>query len=143
MAETKEVVPAQVTEIENESGKIVSVAELAKQFETAEVGTAIGADYFTIEPGEEARLLFVEMTEMNGMGADKDKMIDAVKLFDPKDGRFKINADKVVVSACKSLAAKDRSNVAIQITCTGMTKSKNGFKYKDFTINELLVKASK
>lgn len=140
MAETKEVATTGIVEVANENGKIVSTADLLKQLESAELGNEIGSDYFTLEPGEEARLLFVEMTEMNGMGDQEGAMIPAVKLFNPKDGKYKINADKVVVSACRALAAKKRSNVAISIVCVGTTKSAKGFKYKDFQINELLLK---
>lgn len=137
--ETEEVgtTSGALTVIENEQGKEMSVEAIFQQIENAEVGMELGADYWKIEAGESERVIFVEMTEMQAMGP-QGGMTDAVKLV-TKDRKFKINADKVIVSTCKALAAKGRKNVALQITCTGMTKGKGGFSYKEFKINELLM----
>lgn len=123
--------------IQNEQGKEVSVAEIFEQMEKAEVGMELGADYWKIEPGESERVIFVEMTEIQAIGV-QGGMTEAVKLV-AKDGKFKINADKVIVSTCRSLATKGRKNVPLQITCIGNTKGKGGFSYKEFKINELLM----
>lgn len=127
----------QLMQIQTEEGKIVSVEEIFKQIENAEVGMEIGADYFKIEPGEQKRVLFVEMTEMNGIGEKNGQMIPAVRLM-AGDGRFKINADKVLVSTCRALSEKGRKNVPIQITCKGMLKGPKG-SYRDLVVNELLM----
>jgi len=126
-----------LTVVENEQGKEVSIDTIFQQMEEAEVGMELGADYWKIEPGESERVIFHEMTEIQAMGP-QGGMTDAVKLV-TKDRKYKINADKVIVSACRALAAKGRKNVALQITCTGTTKGKGGFSYKEFKINELLM----
>lgn len=134
--ETKtETLPVQA--IEGENGKMVSAAELLKQMNEAEVGQELGSDYWTIEPGESERVIFMEMTQMNKMG-ESSEMIDAVRLLGA-DGKFKICADKVLVSTCRNLANKGRRNVAIQVTCKGKIKTPKG-TYKDLQINELLMK---
>lgn len=130
---TQEVVPT----IVNENGKEVSVTDLLAQINQAEVGVELGSDYWTLEPGETERVVFMEMTQMNKMGSDNE-MIDAVKLLGP-DGKFKICADKVLVSTCRNLAAKGRKNVALSITCKGKIKTAKG-SYKDLQINELIMK---
>ncbi len=139
--ETKETVAENAANlpsvIEGENGEKVNVADLLAQMEAADVGMELGADYFKLEPGESERVIFMEMTEISALGA-QGGMTDAVKLLG-KDGRFKINADKVIVSTCKALALKERKNVALQITCTGTVKGKKG-SYKEFVINELLMK---
>ena len=109
--------------IEIETGKEMGVAELFAQ----------------IEGGESERVIFVEMTEINKINSTDGEMVEAVKLL-TKNGRYAINADKVIVSTCRALAAKGRSNVPLQITCKGEVKGKSGFKYKEFAINELLMK---
>lgn len=130
---TQEVVPT----ILNEQGREVSVSDLMAQISQAEVGIELGSDYWTIEPGETERVVFMEMTQMNKMGSDSE-MIDAVKLLGP-DGKFKICADKVLVSTCRNLASKGRQNVALQIVCKGKIKTAKG-SYKDLQINELIMK---
>lgn len=126
-----------LTVVETEQGKEVSIDTIFQQMEEAEVGMELGADYWKLEPGESERVIFHEMTEIQAMGPNGG-MTDAVKLV-TKDRKYKINADKVIVSACRALAAKGRKNVALQITCTGTTKGKGGFSYKEFKINELLM----
>lgn len=130
---TNEVVPT----IVNENGKEVSVTDLLAQINEAEVGIELGSDYWTIEPGETERVVFMEMTQMNKMGSDNE-MIDAVRLLG-QDGRFKICADKVIVSTCRNLSNKGRKNVALSVTCKGKIKTAKG-SYKDFQINELIMK---
>lgn len=130
---TQEVVPT----ILNEQGREVSVSDLMAQISQADVGVELGSDYWTIEPGETERIVFMEMTQMNKMGSDSE-MIDAVKLLGP-DGKFKICADKVLVSTCRNLASKGRQNVALQIVCKGKIKTAKG-SYKDLQINELIMK---
>ena len=124
--------------IENEEGKTVSLDEMFASMENAEKGMEIGADYLKIEEGEEINAIFVEMITMNGMGANSAQQIDAVRLI-TKDKRFKINADKVLVSACRTLAAKGRVNVPISITCKGSVKGPKG-SYKDIEVCELILK---
>lgn len=124
--------------IETEDGKTVSLDEMFASMESATKGMEIGADYLKIEEGEEIQAIFVEMTTMNGMGANSANQIDAVRLI-TKDKRFKINADKVLVSACRTLAAKGRTNVAVNITCKGSIKGPKG-SYKDIEVCELILK---
>lgn len=133
----KEVIGNAPAVIATEGGKEVNVADLFKQIDNADVGLELGADYFKLEAGETDRVIFVEMTEITAINKPGE-MTEAVK-FLAKDGRFKINADKVIVSTCRALALKERKNVPLQITCTGEAKGKNGFKYKEFKINELLM----
>jgi hypothetical protein len=133
----KEETSIAVAEIPGENGTMVSAAELLKQMSEAEVGQELGSDYWTIEPGETERVVFMEMTQMNKMGSSSE-MIDAVRLLGA-DGKFKICADKVLVSTCRNLSNKGRINVAIQVTCKGKIKTPKG-SYKDLQINELLMK---
>lgn len=138
-AEIKDQNHQALVSIPDANGDAVNVADLLAQIEDAEVGLELGADYFKIEAGEVARVVFIEMTEMNGMGDKSNEMIDAVRLLGP-DGRYKVNADKVLVSACRILSSKGRTLVPLQITCKGMVKTKNG-KYRDLLINELNFKS--
>jgi len=141
MAKTNESeapVQGTVATIRGNDGKTTDVAELLKQMNEAEVGQELGSDYFTLEPGETARVIALEMTQMNKMGATAGEMVDAVSLIGP-DGRQKICADKVIVSAVRGLANKGKLPTPIQIQCTGKTKGQNG-TYKEFTINALLLK---
>lgn len=126
--------------IETFKNKNVSPEELEKQLQAADVGQKIGSGYFTLEPGEQARVIFVEMSKMNGIGDKKDEMIDCVSLYIPKEATFKKCADKVVISALRDLHEKGKTNIPIQILCTGTVKSSNGYKYKEFEINELIIK---
>lgn len=125
--------------IENENGVQVSTLELLKQVEEASVGLELGTDYLKLEAGETVRVIFVEMTEMNGIGSQDGQMVEAVKLLG-SDGRFKLNGDKVIVSTCRTLSQKGRKNVPLQIIHKGVAISKKGFKYADMQINELLIK---
>lgn len=125
--------------IEVETGKEMSVADVFAQMEAAEIGLELGSDYFKLEGGESERVIFVEMTEINKINSTDGEMVEAVKLL-TKNGRYAINADKVIVSTCRALAAKGRNNVPLQITCKGEVKGKSGFKYKEFAINELIMK---
>jgi hypothetical protein len=126
-----------VQAIPDGKGNMISAAELLEQMSKADVGQELGSDYWTIEPGESERVIFTEMTQMNKMGSDNE-MIDAVRLLGA-DGKFKICADKVLVSTCRQLSNKGRINVALQVTCKGKIKTPKG-SYKDLQINELLLK---
>ncbi len=139
MAKEKEAVVETnaVLVIEGENGKDVNVAELLALVADAEVGQELGSDYFTVEPGESERVVFLEMTKMNKMGSDSE-MIDAVRLLGA-DGKYKICADKVLVSTCRNIASSGRKNVALQILCKGKIKTAKG-SYKDLQINELIMK---
>lgn len=121
------------------SEKILNSTDLIELLGKAKLGNEISSDYLTIEVGEVKRVLFVEMTEISGMGAQEGEMVEAVSLLSGEDGKYKINADKVIVSTCKKLASKGLKNVGLEITCTGSVKSKTGGKYKEFIIKELIV----
>lgn len=121
--------------IETEDGKVLGIDEMFAMIEEAEVGLRLDSDYFKLEPGEEARVVFVEMTQIPKLNRPGE-MTDAVKLIG-KDKRYKINADAVIVSTCKALEIAGRTNVPLNIVCTGSTRGKNGFNYKSFDISEL------
>jgi hypothetical protein len=123
--------------IPGENNEQINVADLLASVADAEVGQELGSDYFTVEPGETERVVFIEMTKMNKMGSDSE-MIDAVRLLGA-DGKLKICADKVLVSTCRNIASNGRRNVPLQIICKGKIKSVKG-SYKDLQINELLMK---
>jgi len=127
-----------VATIESNDGKVVDVADLLKQMESADIGQELGSDYFTLEPGEEQRVIITKMTEMNKMGGASGEMIDAVNLIG-SDGRQKICADRVLVSVSKGLAKDGKLPCPVQITCTGTKKTAKG-TYKEFTVNQLLLK---
>lgn len=128
-----------VATIKTESGKVVNVNELIAQVQEAEVGMEITADYLKFVEGEETRIIFVEMTKMKGMGEKADEMVDAVRCIG-LDGRYKVNADTKLVSACRHLALKTTNPVALQVTHKGMIKGNNG-KYADLEIKELHIKS--
>ena len=122
------------------NNQTMTVEALQAQLNAAEVGQELSSDYFTLEPGEAERVIFMQMTEMQGMGEKKDEMVEAIKFLSAKDGKLKINADKALVGVCKGLASSGKKNVPLEITCTGFAKSKSGFKYKEFSIRELILK---
>lgn len=122
--------------IENEQGKVLSIDEMFSQIESAELGQELASDYFKLEVGESERVIFVKMTEINAMNGKNGEMAEAVKLI-ASDRRYKVNADRMIVSTCKALSIEGRENVPLEISCIGEKKSKAGFKYKEFKINEL------
>ena len=126
-----------VATIQGENGKEVNVQDLLSQMAQAEVGAELTSDYFTLEPGETERVVFLEMATMNKMGAENGETVDAVRLLG-SDGKFKICADKVIVSTCRAIATKGGKNVPIQITCIGKVKAQKG-SYKQFEIKSLLM----
>ena len=120
------------------NGKVLNVQDLLAQMEKAEVGQELGSDYFTMEPGESKRVILTGITQMKGMGAKSAEMVDAAELVGT-DGRRKICGDTVIVSLVQNLLQKEQLPKPVQITCTGTTKGKNGFSYKEFEINALLM----
>lgn len=126
------VVEKEVTEI-NVGGKVLNLEETLEAMEQMELGEIVSSDYWTIEPGESVRAVFVGMGKMNKMNTD-DEMIDAVKLvIKDENGKYnKINADKVLVSACRNLPVP----TMLSITCVGKLKSGKG-SYKDFEVRKL------
>lgn len=130
---TAPAVIEQSTEVEI-NGKVLNVEETLQALEGMKEGELIVSDYWTLEPGEEARVVFAGMTKMNKMNGEAGEMIDAVKLVvNDEDGKFnKINADKVIVSTCRNLTAP----TALKITCIGKIKSSKGH-YKDYEIRKL------
>lgn len=126
-----------VATITDEKGKEVNVAQLLEQINNAEVGQELTSEYFTLEPGENSRVVLLEMTEMNKMGGEAGETTDAVRLLG-SDGKFKICADKVIVSTARSILKDGKKNIPVLITCTGKSKSAKG-TYKEFTINSLLM----
>lgn len=138
MAKKEEVAESNaLATIEGEKGEQINVADLLKQLGEAEIGAELTSEYFTLEPGESERVIFLEMSEMNKMGAENGEMTDAVRLLG-SDGNLKICADKVIVSTCRSLANKGKKNVPIEISCTGKEKGAKG-TYKTFSIKSLLM----
>lgn len=121
------------------SEKTLNSTDLVDLLKNAQVGNEISSEYFTLEVSEVKRVVFVEMTEIQGMGAQEGEMVEAVSLLSGEDGKYKINADKVIVGICKKLALKGLKNVPLQITCTGQAKSKSGYKYKEFIVEELVM----
>lgn len=140
MAKEKNEVEESGNELITVNNQTMTVEALQAQLNSAEVGQELSADYFTIEPGESERVVFIGMTEMQGIGEKKDEMVEAIKFLSAKDGKLKINADKALVGVCKGLYSAGRKNVPLEIVCTGTTKSKSGFKYKEFSIKELILK---
>jgi hypothetical protein len=129
-AETPATIEKEVTEVQL-GGKILNVEELFEAMEGMEPGEIISNEYFTMEPGESVKAIFSGMTKMKKMNTD-DEMIDAVKLM-IKEGKYnKINADKVLVSACRDLPVP----TMLSITCIGKVKSAKG-QYKDFEVRKL------
>lgn len=92
------------------------------------------ADYFTMEPGEEKKVIFIEKTEMQKYNGESGEMTPAVRLL-TEDGSEAINADKVLVTCLSRLPKL----TPVQIVCTGETKSANG-KYKTFDVHPLTAK---
>lgn len=124
-----------VTKVEV-NGKVLNVEETLAAIEGMQEGDNIVNNYFTLEPGETARVVFTGMAKMKGMGANSGQDIDAVKFIaKDDDGKFnKICADKVLVSACKDLPAP----TALSITCVGVLKPKSGLgSYKDYEVRKL------
>lgn len=135
MSEVTKETKEEMSVIKTESGKVVQVAELLGQVADMEEGMDLTADYLKFVDGEPTRVVFLEMTKMNGMGEKSNEMVDAVSLLG-MDGRYKINADTKLVSACKRLAEKGRTLVPLQVISKGEVKGTNG-KYKDLLIQEL------
>jgi len=123
--------------ITGENGKEVNAEQLLAQMKEAQVGNELTSEYFTLEPGENARVVLLEMTEMSKMGGQAGETTDAVKLL-TSDGVIAICADKVVVSTARSLFAKGKINIPVEVTCTGKKQGQNG-KYKEWSIKSLLM----
>jgi len=117
----------------NVNGKVMNIEETLTALDGMEEGELVSNDYWTPTEGEVVKAIFVGMTKMNKMNSDSE-MIDAIKLvMQDEDGKFnKINADKVLVSACRNLEAP----TALSITCVGKIKSAKG-SYRDFEIRKL------
>lgn len=124
------------TKIAVEGGKEMSVDQIIAQLKKGKVGEILNSEYFSIEEGEEKRILFIGMGEIRGKGNKSSEMVKAVKLIDSEDGKVKINADVVLVSTCDALALKGRVNVPLQIHCKGMIEGGAG-DYRDLEIREL------
>lgn len=126
--------PAVVNNEIEVNGKVLNVEETLAALEGMEDGGLISNDYWTPEEGVVYKAVFVGMTKMNKMNTDSE-MIDAVKLVmkDDEGKTNKINADKVLVSACRNLTAP----TALSITCVGKIKSAKG-SYRDFEIRKLV-----
>lgn len=115
----------------NENGQL-NYEQLAKKVESMKPDTSVDlvSSYWTIEPGEEAKVVFVENTTMAGFSGDGD--VPAVKLL-VKDGSIVTNADKVLVSTFKDKKAP----FPALVICTGTEKGKNG-SYKKFSVHPLV-----
>lgn len=98
---------------------------------TADEADALTSEYLNIEVGESIRVVYVEMSEMNGQEKFNQKAGEKVKCAKVilENGNYAINADKVLVSTCENL----KPYTPIEIQCTGMDKSSKG-EYKKFTI---------
>lgn len=121
--------------IENAEGKTVSLDDLLEQMNNAEVGMELTADYLKLEDGEAVKLLFIEMTEMQGQGEKKGQLVPAAK-FIGMDKRFKICADKVLVSTCTGIFSSGKTPMMLEVTSVGWKKGPNG-EYRDLLITEL------
>lgn len=133
MAETKEKPKALPAAVKTADGEVVQTADLVKMLDNAKVDTTkdLVNEYFTMEPGEEERVVFLGLTEMKNQ---QGEMGEAVRLF-TKKGEV-INADKVLVSALR----REKAPFPVLITCTGWGKSTKG-KYREFTVNPLELKS--
>src|ERR1700747_3502967 len=88
------------------AGETVSAKELGAMLGklNSDQENEITAEYLKIEPGEEVRVFFAEMTEIKSLAANAQPgdMSPAVRLIN-EDGTFSINADAVIVSTCSRL----------------------------------------
>lgn len=142
MAETK-VAPSKTNAVEvsnenlpsvvvTDSGENLTVSKLLEQVQKAEVGAEIsGKEYWTPEPGESERAVFLGMASINEY-KNADKRKPAIRLLLASSGLEVINADKVLVSAFTDL----KSPAPVLIECTGWVDGKSG-KYREFKINHL------
>ena len=122
--------------IQVEGGKEMSTEQLMAFLQKGKAGEILNSEYFSIEEGEEKRVMFLGMSQIRGKGEKRSEMVPAVKLFDSEDGKIKINADVVMVSTCEALALKSRVNVPLVIKCKGMIEGGAG-EYRDLEIAEL------
>lgn len=130
--ETSKETPAKL----DVGGKEMSIEQIMAQLKAGKAGEVLNSEYFSIEEGEEKRILFIGMGEIRGKGNKSSEMVKAVKLIDSEDGKIKINADVVLVSTCDALSLKGRSNVPLLITCKGMVEGAAG-EYRDLEVREL------
>lgn len=91
----------------------------------------ITSDYVKLEPGQEVRCFYLEMTEINKIGGKDGEKVPAARLVMP-DGSFAINADAVVISTLRN--CKRWQPVILQ--CTGKKKTSAG-EYKTFKVYKL------
>lgn len=111
----------------------VNLANLGASLEamTFTESDEITSDYMKLEPGQEVRCFFLEMTEINKIGTTTGEKVPAVRLVMP-DGSFAINADAVVVTTLRN--CKRWQPCILQ--CTGKKKSGSG-EYKTFKVYKL------
>lgn len=99
----------------------------------------ITATYLTpedqFEGGEARRFVFTgfsSVTAMEGQG-DENGKVKAITLFGDDEKPY-IAASSLLVGACENLPL----NTAIEITYLGKSRSKNGFKYDNFTVEKFV-----
>lgn len=138
MSTEKQVVP-----MKNEDVLLLVGTDMgAQDLNLAELGAAlehltfkdsdeITSDYVKLEPGQEVRCFYLEMTEIGKVGSTTGEKVPAARLVMP-DGSFAINADAVVVSTLRN--CKRWQPVILQ--CTGSKKSSAG-TYKTFKVYKL------
>lgn len=133
MAEAKEKTKELPAAVKTADGEVVQTKELVAMLDKATVDTSkdLVNEYFTMEAGEEERVVYLGLTEMKNQ---QGEMGEAIRLF-TKKGEV-INADKVLVSAFR----REKAPFAALITCTGWGKSTKG-KYREFTVNPLELKS--
>lgn len=112
-------------------GRVLSIDEIASKLKSMEKsGEELTSSYFTLEPGEVERVMFLGNTTMKSKNPEEGETT-AVKLL-TAEGKICVNGDRIIVGAFKDL----QPMTAAEIECTGWQKSPKG-KYRLFNIRKL------
>lgn len=140
VAETKEVATTENAPavIDDGTGKMVSISDVLKQMEEAEVGMELVSDYLKFEIGQSERLLFYEMGTIKDQNSEDAEETKQAVVFIDKFGKMRKTADVVLVNFCANLESKGKKLVPLQVECIGM-KGVKPRQYREFSIKNLLM----
>jgi hypothetical protein len=113
---------------DQDTGEIMSIAELVKSLDDKKQGMEVTSAYYEFPMGEEVKCFYVGDLKIKG---SNNKEVDAVRILLP-DGTFAITASAVVVSTFKQY----NKMKSFSVRRIGEQKGPNGtyFTYKIFEL---------
>ena len=114
-------------------GKTMSIEEICAEVSKKQIGAKLTSKMWTLEPGDEAKVVFISMTKISGLGDKKGQLVDAARLLNVDEGEVVTCGDVVAVSFFRGAQPMDSFNVV----CVGK-KGPAGQQYKDLEIYALV-----